>query len=628
MTRTLPIRRFTLVVTLAIAAGTSAWGQYSQDYEPPRWHANGYAGFSLNHTSQEQTDGSGRQDQMFPLGDLRLNGNGFLLDPKFLALNTALDYQKGVNSSTIGDLDTGGTNLVIGSSFLPKSRFPLRVSYELTNHGVTGLGLNQNDDNSRLDVQWNVIAPNLPRFTVAFQKYDNTVHVPASFADRNYNETGLNAGASDTWKSWHWAGTYSQAYGDSSGTASILGVDSTYSNSTRSGDFNLNRTFWQNKARLMFENRETWWHDSLSGDGNNSSSEYDNNLNFDYEVTPRVTMSTGAAFTRISFDGTAFSGTLTPGSNPIEVLAFTSSTAETFSGRVDYRPKDWLRLSQDVRTSLTSPLSGIQESQTLFTDTASTVAAEHRWRSFDLMGSYTGRFELAGTNLDNTPNSWSNSFTGRVGWGNVKRVHLSGLAQDVHLNLVEQIGGFTHEQRVAGEAETQCVRNFRFRASAEYSSIDLLNIGGDTKSKTVLYSASADHRRFSVWFTASFLDGAGAIFPPGLIDRQLLVVPLPISQLLASPLLDRTSHAKTAGLIGRFRRNLDLLVAWRTEDVALATSDQEYKVLQADARYRIGKVSVEGGYSHNLNDVTNITGLSGNRLAVWYIRIGRDFKIL
>ena len=92
--------------------------------------------------------------------------------------------------------------------------------------------------------------------------------------------------------------------------------------------------------------------------------------------------------------------------------------------------------------------------------------------------------------------------------------------------------------------------------------------------------------------------------------------------------MDRTSHAKTAGLIGRFRRNLDLLVAWRTEDVVLAASAQEYKVLQADARYRIGKVSVEGGYSRNLNDVTNITGLSGNRLAVWYIRIGRDFKIL
>jgi len=614
-------------MALAMIAATGARGQYP-NYEPPRWHANGYAGFNLTHTSQEQVNGDGQSDQLFPLGDLRVNSNGFLLDPRFLVLSTGVDYQRGVNSSDVGDLSTGGVNLALSSSFLPKSHFPLRVSYDRTSHGVSGLGLNQNDDGSRLDVQWNVLASRLPHFTVSFQKYDNTVHVQSSFADHNYSETAFSASASDSWKDWNWAGNFSQGYGNSTGTASLLGLDRSFENSTRSGGFNLNRNFMENKARLMFENREIWRHDSLTGDGNNRSSEFTDNLNFDVQLTPRVTLAAGYGFARVDFSGDSFNSVLGPGGGLVQVLSLSSSDSNAFSGRMDYRPWDWLRVSQDVRTVLLSPRSGSVESQTSFTDTASTIAAEHRWRGFEAMGSYTGRFQLTGTTLDRAPNSWSNSFTGRLGWGNVQRVRLTAVAQDTHLNLVEQIGGFTDEKRFSLEAETHRVKNFRFRLSSEYSEVDLLNLSGDTRSKNVLYSAQADHRRFTLWFTASFLDGAGALFPDGLIDRQFLVVPLPVGQLLATPLLNRTTEAKSVGLIGRPRRNLDLLLTWRTEDVKLMASRQEFNVLQGDARYRLGKFSLEGGYSRNLNDVTNITGLSGNRLAVWYFRIGRDFRIL
>ncbi len=626
MTRALSIRGFLQAAALVITISLQAKAQYQN--QEPRWHANGYAGFNLTHTSQEQVDGEGQSDQLFPLGDLRLNSNGFLLDPKFLVLSTGLDYQKGVNSSAVGDLNTGGLNLTIGSSFLPRSHFPLRVTYARTNHGVTGLGLNQNDDSSRLDAEWNVLEPNLPHLTVSFQKYGNTVHVPSSFSDHNYDETAFSAGASDTWKDWHWNGNFSQAFGSSTGSASILGLDSTFDDSTRAGGFNMGRTFMDNKARLTFDNRELWRHDSLTGDGNDHSSEFTDNVNFDIQVAPRVTLAAGYGFAKVDFSGGSFNGALGPGGTPVQVLSISSSTSNSVSGRVDYRPWDWVRVSQDVRTVRTTPIAGVAESETSFTDTASTIAAEHRWRSLDLMGSYTGRYQITGTSLDHTPDSWSNSFTGRLGWGNVQRLRLTALAQDTHLNLVEQIGGFTDEKRLALEAETHIVRNFRFRLNGEYSNIDLLNVSGDTRSKNVLYSAQADHRLFSLWFTASFMDGAGALFPEGLIDRQFIVLPLPISQLIGTPLLDRTTNARTAGLTGRPRRNLDVQFAWRTEDVTLQSSRQQYKVIQGDARYRLGKFSVEGGYSRNVNDVTNITTLNGNRLAIWYVRIGRDFRIL
>jgi hypothetical protein len=234
---------------------------------------------------------------------------------------------------------------------------------------------------------------------------------------------------------------------------------------------------------------------------------------------------------------------------------------------------------------------------------------------------------LAGTTLNNAPNSWSNSLTGRVGWGDARYVRLTASGQDTRLNLVEQIGGFTDEKRVGLEAETHRIRYFRLRATGEYSQLALLNLSGDTRNKTLLYSLQADHRLFTVVFTTAFMDGAGALFPLGLIDRQFLVVPLPLSQLLATPLLNRTTNSRSVSLIARPRRRLDASVMWRQEDTRLTASDQTFNVLQADARYHLGKFSLEGGYSRNLNDVIAVTGLTGSRLALWYLRIGRDFRI-
>ena len=626
MSRVFSIPKLVVLMGLSAMAVIPAEAQYS-DAEPPRWQARGFAGFSIGHTSQEQRPQEAQTDQLFPLGDLRLNSDGFLLDPRFLHLNTALDYQRGTNSSDRGDLATGGLNFAIASAFLPKSHVPLRVNYNRTSHGVSGLGLNQNDDGSRLDVQWSMLFPRLPHLDLSFQKYDNTVHVPTSVADRNYNEMALGATVSDVWKDWRWTGNFSQSNGTSTGTALVLGLNSNFENSTRTGSFQVTRNFWENRAHLRFENRELWRHDQLSGDGNNRSSEKTDTANFDVQVTPRVSLNAGYAFTQVNFNGTNFSGVLGPGGALVQLLSFSSSVSNAVSGRVEYRPWEWLRFSQDVRTVRTTPLAMATESRTSFTDTASTVSADHHWRTFELMGSYTGRFQLTGTTLENSPNSWSNSFTGRVGWGNVQLARLTAVAQDTRLNLVEQIGGFTDDKRIGLEVETRHFRTFHLRASGEYSNVDLLNVSGDTRSKNVSYSLQADHRLFSLWWTTSFLDGAGALFPEGLIDRTFLVVPLPISQLLATPLLNRTTHSRTVGLIGRPRRNLDVTATWRVEDTQLAVTRQKFNIVQGDARYRLGKFSLEGGYSRNLNDVINVTGVNGNLLAIWYFRIGRDFKV-
>lgn len=615
-----------LLTAIVLFASPAALAQYS-NYEPPRWHVYGFAGVDLTHTSQSVVDQQGQFDQFTPLGDLRLNSDGFLLDPRFLHLNAGLDYQKGTNSSERGDLGTGGMNIAASSVFLPNSHEPLRFSYTRTNHGVTGLGLDQNDDSSRIDVQWNVFRPNLPHIITTFQDYSSTVHVPTSFLDRSFNETALNVGVSDIWKDWHWTGNYAVGKGNSTG-APQLGIDSTFESSTSAGNFNLNRGFWDNKARLLFENQDIWRNDHLTGDGTSKSDEITNNLSFDVQVHPKVSLSAGYGFAKVDFHDVSFNSVLVPTAGTIQVLAINSSTSNTASGRVDYRPWAWLRLSQEVRTTLSTPADQILESRTSYTDTASTVSADHRWRSFDFLGVYTGRFQISGTTLGNSPDSWSNSYLARVGWGSVQKLRLTAVGQNTRLNLVEQIGGFTDQKRIGAEAETHRVKFFRLRGSAEYSEVDLLNLSGSTQSKMSTYSLQVEHRLFTVVFNSSYMRGAGALFPVGLLDPQFLVIPLPVSQLVATPLLDRTTHNKGVTFIGRLRRRLELAASWRIEDTQLQESDQSYDVLEADARYRLGKFTVEGGYSRNLNEVTSVTGLNGNRLAIWYFRIGRDFKIL
>jgi len=625
MARTQPIRTLLLATALAALFSANARAQYS-DYEAPRWRVNGFAGFDLTHTLQSQSNSTFETGQLFPLGDLRLIGDGFVVDPKFLHVNGAFDYQKGANTSDRGDLGMGGMNMAVSTAFLPNSHEPLRVSYTKTNHGVTGLGLDQNNDDSRLDVQWDIFRAKLPHIIASYRDYSSTVHVPISFSDHTFSEKALNLGASDTWKSWQWSGSFSTSASTTNGVSPTT-LTNTLDNSTRAGFFNLFRGFWDNKAHLRFENRNAWRDEHLEGDGSTRNKELTDSVTFDVQLHPKVFLTAGYAFSQVEFQNNNFASQL-PGTGPIQLLSLVANHSNSVTGRVDYHPYSWLRLSQDIRKAFYSPSVGVVESQLSYTDTDSTVEASHRWRRFDFMGSYTGRFQIDSTTLDRAPSSWSNSFTERVAWGDARNLHVAASAQDNRLNLVEQIGGFTEQKRVGLEAETHRIRPLRLRVSAEDSQIDLLNVSGNTRSKMVTYSASADHRLFTVAYTNSFLDGAGALFPLGLIDHQFLVIPLPIGQLVDTPLLNRNTHEQTVSFLGRPRRRLEVSVAWRTEDTVLAASEETFNVFQTDARYRLGKFSLEGGYSRNLNDVTIITGINGTRLALWYFRIGRDFKLL
>src|SRR5437660_1000646 len=342
MKRTAAIRMLALIALSVVVLAGQATGQSPED-EIPSWRANGFAGVDLTHTSQSVTNQDTQTGQFFPLGDLRLNSDGFLLDPRFLHINAAMEYQKGVNSADRGDFNIGGVNMAFGTVFLPKSHVPFRFNYTRTNHGITGLGLDQNDDDQRIEAHWEMLFPRLPRVTLSFQDYGSTVHVPTSFADRTYSEREFDLGVSDSWKQWQWSGNFSKGNGNSTGV-SQLNLDDTFENTTRAAGFNLNRNFLENKARLMFENRNIWRRDHLAGDGSSDTSELDNTANVDMQVTARVTAGAGYSFQKLDFTGGGVNQDIVPDGAGVQDIPLLSTTSNSLSGRVDYHPWNWLRL--------------------------------------------------------------------------------------------------------------------------------------------------------------------------------------------------------------------------------------------------------------------------------------------
>ncbi len=620
-----PIRKALLITAGVVFCATSALAQYGYDPEPERWHLTGSAGVELQGSDQSIVPSQVGNSQLFPLGDLRLNADGFLLDPRFLHISGGFNFQKGVNESDRGSIDNGGLGLAVSTAFLPRSHIPLRVTYTRNTFGLTGLGVNQDSADSRLDVEWTEMFPSLPRFTVGLQHVSDEVRVPQSFSDRSFQDTGLNLGISDLWKGWEWSANGAIEGGSTSGIAE-LGQPTSFDNSTRAAMFNLGHSFWQNNARLTWENRWVSQEQNLGPNGNSDSTELTSHANLNLRLSTRWSAQAGYAFSQVDFNSSNFSANI-PGAGQTQVISLTSSTAHALSGRLEYHPKDWLRLSQELRTTLTSPIEQAAESRTSQTESVSTVTAEHRVHGFDLMGSYSGRYQLSSTTLDRSPDSWSNGFNARVGWGSTRTVRLTGVYEKSRLNLVELIGGYTDQQRARLEAETYRLKFVRLRASVEQYRIDILNVSGKTDNQGTNYAATAEHRLFSVTFAKSLGEGAGALFPDNLIPHQFVIIPLPVAQLVATPLLDRTVQSRSLIVIARPNRRLQAGLSWRKEKDLLFAANQFFDVLQFDARYRLGKVSVEGGYSRNLTDVYSPLTMTGDRLTRWYVRIARDFTI-
>jgi hypothetical protein len=620
--------RFTvLVATILLAAGVLPCA--AQQDEPERWHVFGSAGFDFTNTTQSLLQPSGGQESASAntalLGDLRLNGDGFLLDPRFLHLNLSFDGAHGANSTDVGSLHHNGLNYAITSAFLPRSRIPLRVYYANSHFSSSGINLDQNSDDSRLGVQWDLFFSKLPHINLGFERYTSDVRVPTSLSDVSYHQRSWHVGLDDTWKEWKW----SLGLGDVGGTSTALGDiggPQPLVSTNRALDFLTTRSFWQRKANFSLQARDLRRNDQLPGQGSSLSSELTNHAVLSIQHSEKLSSSYSYSFSRVSYES-QFAPTSLPGVGNTGLVLPAAINAHTLAAAVNYTLTSWLRFSQQVRYSHMTPFTQTAEAQQSLLEAQPSVSFQKTWHHLDFSARYGPRFQRLTTNLDRAANSFSNSFDGRLNWGDVHLLRLGASARVSRLNLVEQIGGFSQDHQYRFEADTGLLKPLQIHAGVGRVSVELLNLSGRTQQSFTSYDLQLNHRRFALSLAQSLGDGAGALFPGSVRNPDFFIIPLPIGSLIATPLLDRTSRSRSANLVLRLNRRLDLSGSYRSEKNLFQLSQQDYRVVEMRGRYRIGKITVEAGLGNFLTNVEAAQGIAGNRINRYYVRIARDFRL-
>jgi hypothetical protein len=192
---------------------------------------------------------------------------------------------------------------------------------------------------------------------------------------------------------------------------------------------------------------------------------------------------------------------------------------------------------------------------------------------------------------------------------------------------VDQLGGFSTNRSARLQAETTRLFGWHLRGSAERTMVEFLSASGDIKSNSTNFSAQVQQRRLSLSGSHQTLTGVGALFPAVVAAEQWLSVPLPLNELVATPLLNRLSHVTTAAATLRVRQQFDVSADYMNERDVLALSQPKFRTVDVGARYRVGKVRIQAGFGQYRIENITVPVRTGNFLNRYYLRVTRDFKI-
>jgi hypothetical protein len=157
--------------------------------------------------------------------------------------------------------------------------------------------------------------------------------------------------------------------------------------------------------------------------------------------------------------------------------------------------------------------------------------------------------------------------------------------------------------------------------------VEFLSVSGDIKSDNTNFAAQIEGRRLSLSGGHQTLTGAGALFPAIVSAEQWFSVPLPLNELVATPLLNRLAHTDTAAATFRVRRQLVVSADYMNERDVLALSQPRFRTADVSARYHIGKVSIQAGFGQYRIENITIPLNTGNLFNRYYVRVTRDFKL-
>jgi len=617
------------IATLALAAALPSLGQQAP---LERWQLQGVLGADYSDSTNTQlflpSNPQNTSQYSTIAGDLSLFLNGYLKDPKLLPFKVNFSDERGSNSVSLGSYRDNIYGFGFDASFLPDRSFPFHIFYQKSEYGATGANFGENSDTSSLGLDWNLRVRRLPRLSLHYLKQSNELKLITSVTNTSYKLNEFSADASDNWKDWKWNAGFTD-FSTIDNPAAGLNLASPFQEDLKMQTLLVHRAFWDNKARFSFLDRLQWQQEQFLGQpGGHYTDDYaSSQLLIDY--TPKLSSNYFVDFTRVASTSEAAQAALEGTSSSVSLLQIPPLNSETFGGGVQYRLTRDLELFQQLQEYRVTgvQLAGVTEVETSLTDSLTGASVTRTWKGLDLAGRYAGDLQAAGTSLGHHPTTFSNDINGRVGWGKARRLRLVLSGVDSRNNLVDELGGFTTNRSLRLQAETSRLRNWHLRGSVERSGVEFLGVSGDIKSHNTNFSAQIEGRRLSLSGGHQALAGAGALFPALVSAEQWFSIPLPLSELVATPLLNRLSHTDTAAATFRVRRNLDVSGDYMNERDVLALSQPRFRTAEVSARYRIGRVSIQAGFGQYRIENITIPLNTGNLFNRYFVRVTRDFKL-
>lgn len=595
--------------------------------QPPaeRWRLNGSLGFNVSQVSNQPiSPSSPGSDYGTIAGDLRLSLTGFLSDPEFLPFSLQLSTSQGAYNAGSSDYRRNLLNWGFSTTLLPARPFPLRVFYNSSSYDSTGGIFGQNADTTTLGVEWTIRHHRLPHIHTGYRRLRSDIRLATSLTDNDYRQGHWFLNVRDDWKGWEWElGT--DRYATDSNFSAGLGLPADFAEDLRILTGNLHRALWSGKGDFRAEHRSQWRESRLQDGAESDANETYTSATV--LLRPTARLSSAASYNFVHVERSDNARSRQPADTQLIFLAAPSFSSHFLSGRVDYRLMDGLSVFEDVRYFRIQQPPATIELREALTESLTGANYQKSWRGFLFSAGYTGRLQAVRTNRNARAHTFSNDWEGRVAWGKVHTLRLTGSARYSKLNLVEQLNGFSQDRRFRLEATTERLRSFRLDAAAEHLRVALLNLGGRTEINTTNFNVQLSHRRGSLAVSRTLGEGAGAVFPADVIAGRRLSLPLPVGQLIDTPLLDRTTRITALQGALRLARNLDLYAQWRTERNLFASSTQKFRILDARLRYRIGKLSLDAGWARYRSAIAMPESLSGLRVNRYFFRIARDFQV-
>ncbi|MGA7382404.1 MAG: hypothetical protein WBX03_16260 [Terriglobales bacterium] len=593
----------------------------AQEFEG--WHARGVVGFDYsgnNFTPINTGIGQSSSPSSAIGGELGLDLSGIIVDPKFITFDTNFNFMHGANSVN----ELGYSNGVIGGGadveILPSSHYPLELFYQRTGADTSGSLFGSNTDMSQFRARWTLDLPHAPHLVLAYNDTSSDVVLPTSISNTGYKQSDWSVQANDRLAGFFWSAGLNFGKFDETAIGDLSlagGVDEDY----RTFNVRAYRSFWDGKALFNTSVYDQHYSFDFPGQGTSLSDDLLYSANLQLQHTRKLSSHYSYALSHLNE-----SSNLTGTESGVTVLNPPTLDTQSVGAEVDYQLAQPVRIFQGVQYAHLTPLPGF-ESETSSLESDSGVSVIKRWRGFDLSGTYTGRLQTLNTNLSNTGRTWSNNGDARVGWGDVRKLRLTGNYRYDRLNLVQEIGGFSQFNVYGAQAETSRFLGVRLSGGWDHGKVDLLNLSGDTKRTYNNYMAQLESRRLHLMASRGLNDGSGSIFPTPLTGQFYINVPLPVSQLFSTPLLNINSQTTNFSLTARPTSKLEIGAYFRKENDVLISSAQNYRLWEIRAQYRIGKVSVDAGFGNLHSSINQNDSLSGLGINRYWFRIRRSFNL-